>query len=238
MHPIIVVHTKRSKHPNTINVGRPSVLGNKFSHLAHAKNTTKVDTVEQAVSQYKEWLLDTIPKSITVRDALNHIYFKALEAPVHLACWCKDETKPLASDHICHADVIRDVIQSKYEESLSKPKSIKVIIAGGRDFIDFQLLESVLLNHCDNDNLYSLVLGGAKGADYLGLKFAHDYNVHYQMFLADWDNHGKRAGFLRNEQMGNHADELIAFWDGESRGTKHMIDYMTNLGKPVTIIRY
>lgn len=115
---------------------------------------------------------------------------------------------------------------------------IKLLISGGRMFNDYPLLESVLLQHCDNDNLYSLVLGGAKGADFYGEMFAKEYNVHHDISHANWDKHGLSAGYIRNADMGNYADELIAFWDGESRGTKHMIDYMKNLGKPVTIIRY
>lgn len=114
---IIVVHTKRSSYPNTINVGRPSVLGNPYSHLPHAKNTTLTSSVEESVQRYKEWLSNKINTSITVCDALNHIILTGRKhGTVHLACWCKDETKPLPSDHVCHADVIRNVIMTKLSE--------------------------------------------------------------------------------------------------------------------------
>ena len=115
---IVVVHTKRSNHPNTINVGRPSVLGNPFSHLPHVRNVTHVPTVEDAVQAYKSWLKQRITDSITVVDALNHIINVGTKhGTVHLACWCKDETKPLPSDHVCHADVIRNAIMTHLSES-------------------------------------------------------------------------------------------------------------------------
>ena len=108
---IVVVHTKRSQFPNTVYVGRPSVLGNPYSHL-NLKHTIKVATVEDAVANYAKWLDERIKDSYDVRDALDHIIDVAEinNNKVYLACWCKDETKPYASDHQCHADVIRDVI--------------------------------------------------------------------------------------------------------------------------------
>lgn len=85
--------------------------------------------------------------------------------------------------------------------------------------------------------LLSNIAGLARGADALGAKFARAHCQLYE-FPADWDRYGKRAGFMRNEQMGHFADGLIAFWDGKSRGTKHMIDFMKSLGKPVHIVMY
>lgn len=114
---IIVVHKKRSNNPNTIYVGRPTVLGNPFSHL-NLKHTIKCETVEEAVQKYKYWLIDRIKDSPAVCGALNHIINVGKEhGTVHLACWCKDETKPLPSDHICHADVIRNTIMTHLAES-------------------------------------------------------------------------------------------------------------------------
>ena len=108
---ITVVHTKRSKFTNTVYVGRPSALGNPFSHL-NLKHTIKVASVEDAVERYAEWLDARIKDTYNVRDALDHIIDVAEEHnnEVYLACWCKDEVHPNTSDHQCHADVIRSVI--------------------------------------------------------------------------------------------------------------------------------
>ena len=59
-----------------------------------------------------------------------------------------------------------------------------------------------------------------------------------QIYPAQWDKYGKRAGYRRNEQMAEVADGLIAFWDGQSKGTKHMIDIMTEKNLPTKVVRY
>ena len=117
----------------------------------------------------------------------------------------------------------------------------KLIVAGGRDFNDAALLERVLIALADvdyADMVLSIVSGMARGADALGHQFAKANNIKNYPFPADWEIHGKRAGFVRNAAMGDFADGLLAFWDFESKGTDHMIEYMQSLSKPVHIIRY
>jgi hypothetical protein len=100
-----------------------------------------------------------------------------------------------------------------------------VIIAGGRDFSDYDYLRFVMeLYGLDQD--VCIISGGARGADRLGERFAKENDLPLTIFPADWTTHGKRAGYLRNEQMAQHADMVVAFWDGKSKGTKHMIDIM------------
>jgi hypothetical protein len=55
---------------------------------------------------------------------------------------------------------------------------------------------------------------------------------------ADWDTHGKSAGFKRNKEMAEVSQGLIAFWDNVSKGTKHMIDIATELKLKTLIIKY
>lgn len=114
---------------------------------------------------------------------------------------------------------------------------MKVIVAGGRDFEDFNYLESSLLDLFPGLE-FEIVGGEAKGADSLGKRFAYKHKVGYHSFPADWKNLGRKAGPLRNIQMGDFADMLVAFWDGESRGTKHMIDYATKKGLEVVVLKY
>jgi len=116
---------------------------------------------------------------------------------------------------------------------------MKVIIAGGRDFDNYdfmcyhinKLIESGL-------EIEEIVSGCARGADTLGLVFATRNNIPVKRFPANWDAYSRRAGILRNEDMGDYADYLIAFWDGQSRGTKHMIEYMKKIGKHGVVINY
>lgn len=115
----------------------------------------------------------------------------------------------------------------------------KVIIAGGRDFDDYELMR----NKCCNIlSMYEpkdveIVSGEATGADKLGERFAEEQGTGLCQFPADW-NLGKMAGIIRNRQMAKYADALIAFWDGKSRGTMNMIYEMRQLNKPTRVIRY
>lgn len=126
-------------------------------------------------------------------------------------------------------------------------KELKLIIAGGRDFNDASLMARELNKLCDNTNegsgIYSgydisVVSGMARGADALGHVLGKHSGMIVYEFPADWDRYGKRAGFLRNEAMARFADVLVAFWDGQSRGTSHMIETMQRLGKRTHVIRY
>lgn len=100
--------------------------------------------------------------------------------------------------------------------------SVKVIVAGCRDWQDYEFVDGVL-SGCPWV-IAEIVSGGARGADALGERWARDNGVPLTVFPAEWNIYGKQAGLVRNEQMAQYADALIAFWDGESRGTQDMID--------------
>lgn len=117
-------------------------------------------------------------------------------------------------------------------------ESFKVIIAGGRDFNDYQLLVDSCDKYLVNKNNIEIVSGTAKGADLLGEQYAKDRGHSVKKFKPDWASLGKRAGFIRNEQMAQYGNALIAFFDGESKGTKHMIDTAQKLGLPMKIVKY
>ena len=120
-------------------------------------------------------------------------------------------------------------------------KEFKLIVAGGRDFNDEgKAVEEIVLlaeGSLKNYNV-SIVSGMARGADALGTRFAKNHNVKLYEFPANWEAYGKRAGFLRNAQMAEFADGLLAFWDGKSKGTAHMIKTMEAQGKPVRVVNY
>lgn len=114
----------------------------------------------------------------------------------------------------------------------------KVIVAGGRDFKDYDLLRGKLDYYLQNLPDIEIVSGGARGADSFGERYAEENAYPLKIFPADWDNLGKRAGFVRNSEMAEYADYLIAFWDGKSRGTKHMIDIAKRVGLKVKVVIY
>lgn len=83
----------------------------------------------------------------------------------------------------------------------------------------------------------TIISGGARGADTLAEQFAQEYSYVTKIFPANWDKYGKAAGPIRNKQIVDHCDILVAFWDGTSRGTKHSIDIAEKQGKPVIIFK-
>lgn len=119
--------------------------------------------------------------------------------------------------------------------------NFKVIIAGSRGFSNYKLLHEQCNKFLrEKRKTYNIIIisGGARGADKLGEKYSQDEGFELEVYLADWDKYGKRAGFRRNEQMGELADALIAFWDGKSHGTKHMIDIMNDKKLEVRVVEY
>lgn len=110
---------------------------------------------------------------------------------------------------------------------------MKTIIAGGRDITNYSLVEHAV---CQSGfDISEVVSGCARGADTLGEKYAIKNDIVLKKFPANWNGLGKKAGHVRNCQMGDYADALIALWDGESKGTKHMIDYATKKGLKVFV---
>lgn len=115
---------------------------------------------------------------------------------------------------------------------------MKIIIAGGRDFNDFDLLCQKTDIILSRQSEIEIVSGTANGADKLGERYAQERGYPIKRFPADWSRWGKRAGYFRNEEMAEYADALIVFWDGSSRGTKHMIDIAIARGLDIRIIKY
>ena len=115
---------------------------------------------------------------------------------------------------------------------------MKVIIAGGRNFRDYDKLKESCDNILVNQKEVQIVSGTAAGADTLGERYAQEKGYEVKKFPAQWDLYGKSAGYKRNQQMAEYADGLIAFWDGKSKGTKHMIDIANKMGLKVRVIRY
>ena len=115
---------------------------------------------------------------------------------------------------------------------------MKVIVAGSRNFNDYKLLCEKLTNLLRNIKHPVIVCGEARGADTLGKRYAEELGIEIMSFPADWKKEGKAAGYKRNERMAVCADALVAFWDGKSKGTEHMINTMKSLNKPIRIIKY
>jgi hypothetical protein len=112
---------------------------------------------------------------------------------------------------------------------------MKVIIAGGRTVTDYSLVLSALAESRFEPT--EIVSGMAPGVDTLAIQYARENNLPLKEFHADWNSYKRAAGPIRNRAMAEYADSLIAIWDGESRGTKNMIEEATKRGLKVYVKR-
>ena len=114
----------------------------------------------------------------------------------------------------------------------------KVIVAGGRDFNNYQLLKKTLDNLLSCKTDVEIVSGMAIGADSMAVKYARETGRHVAKFPAKWKTDGNSAGFKRNKVMAMYADACVCFWDGKSKGTAHMILIARHYNLQVRIVKY
>lgn len=110
---------------------------------------------------------------------------------------------------------------------------MRTIIAGSRGVKLYRQITEAVNN--SSFDISVIISGTARGADKLGEIYAARNDIPCEQYPADWDKHGRSAGYIRNSLMADNADALIAIWDGESRGTKHMIDIARRKGLKVWI---
>lgn len=114
---------------------------------------------------------------------------------------------------------------------------MKIIIAGGRDITDYEIVRQAVIQSGywkAYGKTIEVISGTARGADKLGEEFAERNGLQVHRMPADWDTYGKSAGHRRNAEMGAfalaHEGRLLALWDGQSRGTKGMIEWASKNG--------
>ena len=128
---------------------------------------------------------------------------------------------------------------------------MRIIVAGSRGFYDYQLLSDTLMDYLaemddkdvvGNPSQVKFISGTCRGADVLGEHFAYTYEYEVIRFPAEWDRYGKSADYRRDAEMAKYASKaygvLFAFWDGQSRGTKHMIDLAKKYGLEVHVVNF
>lgn len=109
---------------------------------------------------------------------------------------------------------------------------MRVAIVGSRSWTDYAAVLAVVRTFPAGTVIVS---GGAKGADSCAEAAAQACSLAAVVHFPDWAKHGKRAGFVRNAEIVDDCDRVVAFWDGASRGTKHTIDLARKAGKLVDI---
>ena len=112
---------------------------------------------------------------------------------------------------------------------------MRTIIAGSRGITDYAEVCRAVRD--SGIHITTVVSGGARGVDRLGERYAREHGIPLEVYRADWERDGKTAGYLRNDVMAYVSDALIALWDGQSRGTKHMVDISKRKGLCVYVHR-
>jgi hypothetical protein len=113
---------------------------------------------------------------------------------------------------------------------------MKTIIAGSRNLQDYKVL-LIALEKCPW-KISSIVSGMALGADMIGVHYANVMQLPLYKFPADWKTLGKSAGYQRNKQMALFGDACIVLWDGESKGSTHMINLAKKQKLPTIVYKY
>ena len=108
---------------------------------------------------------------------------------------------------------------------------MKFAVVGSRNITDYELVKSILLQY----NITHIVSGGAKGIDILSEQYADENNLPKTIFKPEYDKYGKAAPFIRNKQIIDEAECVIAIWDGKSTGTKHSIGICQKQHKPLYV---
>ena len=112
---------------------------------------------------------------------------------------------------------------------------MRVAVVGSRSFAD----EKMMFAELDKLQGISLIVsGGARGADRMGEAYAAKRNIPTKIFLPDWNQFGKSAGFRRNNDIIENADFVLAFWDGKSPGTKSSIDLAKRARKEIRVLTF
>lgn len=166
------------------------------------------------INKYKEYFYNRIKN-----DREFHKRIISLRGKI-LGCFC--------DTHYCHGNIICDYLNYRKHREI-------IAIVGSRNFDDYEFLESILRRL----NIDELVSGGAIGADKLANEYALKNKIPILEILPDYNRYGsKQAPIMRNKEIVNECNELIAFWDGKSPGTRSSIKFALDQRKPVHIYRF
>jgi hypothetical protein len=115
---------------------------------------------------------------------------------------------------------------------------MNIAIVGSRSYNDYEKFKDKLKWYIDINKTDYIITGGAIGIDKLAERFAKENNIKIKIFLPEWKEYGKKAGYIRNLEIVQNSDIVIAFWDGESKGTKLTMDIARGSKKPLINIGF
>lgn len=108
----------------------------------------------------------------------------------------------------------------------------RIAVVGSRHFQNADLVTKFIASLDDSAIVLS---GGAQGVDTMAERCARQRSLKVEIFTADWERYGSKAGPMRNARIVAEADKVVAFWDGKSRGTLNSVVQMVESGKPALV---
>jgi hypothetical protein len=110
-----------------------------------------------------------------------------------------------------------------------KNRAARIAVVGSRDYPDLHRVGMFVWSQREAKTV--IISGGARGVDQAAVAQAKKDGIPYEEYPADWKAHGKAAGMIRNGELVEKADVVVAFWDEASRGTKNTIERAKAAGK-------
>ena len=107
---------------------------------------------------------------------------------------------------------------------------MKLAVIGSRKISDISISKHI------PGNVSEIVSGGARGIDTCAKKYALEHGLKLTEFLPDYKRYGRGAPIIRNKEIVNYADKILAIWDGSSKGTLSVIKYAEKIGKPCEVV--
>ncbi len=111
----------------------------------------------------------------------------------------------------------------------------KVAVGGSRTIDSYELIKSALDSLLVEGDI--VLSGNAPGADRFGERYAEETGLESKIIPSEWDKHGLKATMMRNEVILKASDFVICFWDGESQGTRHMLEIARRARKLLAEVR-
>ena len=133
-------------------------------------------------------------------------------------------------------ELICFIVVRDSEEKADEDKEFRVVVAGSRNFKDYDRLAAELDKFLKGKKNVTIVSGTARGADRMGEQYAAEHGYKIDQFPAEWGKYHQGAGPIRNLEMVKTADAVVAFWDNESSGTKNIIDCARQENIPYKVI--
>jgi hypothetical protein len=239
-----VINIADSTTRNYVYIGRPRDpakvrgidWGNPFSHTRESNARWIVDSREEAVAKYEGWLARRYAQGKVKLHDLAALYGRTL------GCFCKP--------HACHGDVLAKAAAWAIKQLMSAESRVQLVeaakkahaegtpftlaVVGSRTWSDASQIHELLDELREANPDLALVSGGAEGADGHAQAYAKEHGLECTVFEPDWDKHGRKAGFMRNAEIWSIADAGVAFWDGESQGTRHSFELYQ--GRPFHLV--